>query len=752
MTDGFSGETNRTGDLSQIRAIFSNEIRQLVLSPISWVAIAFFVAYLGYNYIAAFESAIRMDFADSGASRAHVVLTGSQGLHARVLDIIFLLIPLITMGVLSREYSSGSVKLLLSSPVNIHSIIIGKFLALSSFVILMMSVIFGLIVLASLLIINVDVPHALSGLLGVGLLSMAYMSIGLFMSSISKNQFVAVIATITLLGILDFIGFIGQRIPVVDEIAHWLSISGRAYDFINGLVRTDDVTYFVLLTICFTSLAYFRMFSQVTHVKPIKLYASYIGACLAAISVGLISSNYHLSTDIDVTRFKNNLPAEGVREILWEEDRGIIAYVYVNAIEPRASSLIPAYQKRTSERLFGMFERLVGPVTVEYHFYYPDLEETTIVDAREFARQNRLDFDRFIRSSELPEYLNIESEQFNHLIALETVGSKAVLRTYPDMQFFPLESAIAAGIVVLDQGKVTLYYDEERTGSRPATRNSSGSADYYAMTTERDRRHALVNHGFQFVSATICETPAEPDGVIMVAPGALSLSSEERQCLAEYFGAGGSGLIALDELSAGTTIDWIPGVGISLGERAQTKEGSDGLQFGRLTSAAMELGISAPEVYRGKGVFLVSNPVRIDRVVSTDFQVTDLINLDPAAFEPEDTLSEDENVRRVAVALEREVNGRKQRIIVIGDSDFMSSASADRRRPNARLNLPIHHRFFNFVSGGSLPVNVGRPLAIDNRTRLDLTDLDYLRLALLLIIPFGILGTFGLVYFRRKRA
>lgn len=161
------------------------------------------------------------------------LLAGYDGVFAQMLNYLYLYIPLLTMGLMSRELSSGSIKLLYSSPVSNLQIVLGKYLSV---------VVYGLILVCILLlplfftiftIKDPDIPLMFTALLGVFLTICAYGAIGLFMSTITKYQVVAAIGTLAILAVLNFIGGVGQDIDFVPGF-DLLVVDFRAFKDIPG--------------------------------------------------------------------------------------------------------------------------------------------------------------------------------------------------------------------------------------------------------------------------------------------------------------------------------------------------------------------------------------------------------------------------------------------------------------------------------------------------------------------------------------
>lgn len=151
------------------------------------------------------------------------------------------------MGLISRETASGSIKLAYSSPVTSGQIVLGKYLAAIGFGCCLMLVPIASAIYGGLVIPSFDWAPVLVALLGLYLLICAYCAIGLFMSSLTTYQVVAAVGTLIILAILNFVGNIGQEYDFIRELTYWLSINGRTIDMLNGVIRSEDVIYFVVV-------------------------------------------------------------------------------------------------------------------------------------------------------------------------------------------------------------------------------------------------------------------------------------------------------------------------------------------------------------------------------------------------------------------------------------------------------------------------------------------------------------------------
>ncbi|HJY23412.1 MAG TPA: ABC transporter permease subunit, partial [Hanamia sp.] len=213
--------------MKKIFKIARLELNILFYSPIAWLLVIIFGVQAGLTFteiLYAQETSQQLERPLQVLSK--VLFAGDNGLFKAVQDTLYLYIPLLTMGLLSRETSSGSIKLLLSSPVKISEIVFGKFLSIVIYSFLLIVVLTLYVVAAHFSIEALDVQFVIGGLLGLFLLACAYAAIGLFMSSLTSYQVVAAISTLAVLAGLNFIGQIGQDYDLVRDITYWVSISG----------------------------------------------------------------------------------------------------------------------------------------------------------------------------------------------------------------------------------------------------------------------------------------------------------------------------------------------------------------------------------------------------------------------------------------------------------------------------------------------------------------------------------------------
>jgi ABC-2 type transport system permease protein len=176
---------------------------------------------------------------------------------------LFFFIPALTMGLLSEETRSGTIELLLTKPISDWQVILGKFMA--ALVLICIALAFTLPFYITVATLGpLDHGTVWSGYLGLILMSATYVGIGLFASSLSRNQIVAFLIAL-LIGIFFHVifgqlaagmsGFLGGLFSYLNLFTHFESVS-------RGVIDTKDLIYFLSLIALSLILAESRLTSR----------------------------------------------------------------------------------------------------------------------------------------------------------------------------------------------------------------------------------------------------------------------------------------------------------------------------------------------------------------------------------------------------------------------------------------------------------------------------------------------------------
>jgi ABC-2 type transport system permease protein len=215
--------------MRQALLIFNKEFKDYFVSPIAYIVIALFVFVTGVLFFSTFFVYGQVDL---------------RRFFNLLPFILALVVPIITMRLFSEELNVGSYEILLTLPVTFQDIIMGKFLAAVAFVIAMMVPTFAYPVCISFLG-DLDWGVVAGSYIGAILLGASYAAIGLFASSLTRNQIIACIVGIVICAILAIVDkmlfFFPQNILAV---VSYLSSAIHFENIAKGIIDTRDILYF----------------------------------------------------------------------------------------------------------------------------------------------------------------------------------------------------------------------------------------------------------------------------------------------------------------------------------------------------------------------------------------------------------------------------------------------------------------------------------------------------------------------------
>jgi ABC-2 type transport system permease protein len=231
-----------------VLAIANKEFRSYFASPIAYILIGLFSLLFGwffYVFLMAFvqQSEQMMQFGGGGGANVNQMMI--RGLFQNTAVIILFVMPMITMRTYSEEKRSGTIELLLTSPVTDPEIIVGKFLGALALYGAMLFV--TMIYIAILFRIgNPEWRPIIAGYVGLLLMGGCFLSTGLFISSLTKNQIVAGFLTFATFLMLWVINWMGESSgPTTRDVLNYLSITEHFDDFSRGIIDTKHVVYYL---------------------------------------------------------------------------------------------------------------------------------------------------------------------------------------------------------------------------------------------------------------------------------------------------------------------------------------------------------------------------------------------------------------------------------------------------------------------------------------------------------------------------
>jgi len=221
--------------MKNIAAIFTREFTNYFISVIAYIVLIVFIGVSGFIFAIVMVSGGR-----NQASSGFVidVLFGNMSVT------LLFLMPLLTMRLFAEEKRSGTIELLMTSPVKDTEVVIGKFLASLALLLMMLFLTF-IFPIQVTQFGNPDFGPILSGYLGLVLLGASFLAVGIMVSSMTKNQIVAASTSWGILLLLWIIGFLSNQAGRIGDIFGYLSLIEHFQDFSRGVIGIKHLLYYL---------------------------------------------------------------------------------------------------------------------------------------------------------------------------------------------------------------------------------------------------------------------------------------------------------------------------------------------------------------------------------------------------------------------------------------------------------------------------------------------------------------------------
>lgn len=234
--------------MSNVLAVARKEVRAYFASPIAYVVIGMFALMFGFFFYSLLLYFDRQSLQAGGFGGGPTVNVNEQLIRPVFLNatVIFLFVlPLVTMRTYAEEKRSGTMELLLTAPLTDLQIILGKFFGAMGLYAAMLAVTFihiGLLFAFG----NPEWRPVATTYLGLLLMGGCFISVGLLISSLTKNQIVAGMATFGVFLMLWVINWIASFMgPTTQTVLNYLSITDHLDDFTKGVLDTKHLVYYV---------------------------------------------------------------------------------------------------------------------------------------------------------------------------------------------------------------------------------------------------------------------------------------------------------------------------------------------------------------------------------------------------------------------------------------------------------------------------------------------------------------------------
>ena len=715
------------------------ELQSLFYSPVAWLILIVFTIQCSFAFTGVVDANVVRKAMGYGVGNLTLdIYAGLHGFFKTLQEYLYLYIPLLTMGLMSGELSSGSIKLLYSSPVRNSQIILGKYLSMLVYGLVLIGIICVYVIYSAFVVKQLDVSMVLTGLLGVYLLICAYAAIGLFMSSITSYQVVAAMGTLAIFALLNVIKGIGQNIDFVREITYWLSINGRCNEFVRGMICSEDLLYFLIVIVLFLTLSILRL-KAIRQKTPWKIsLGKYTAVVIVAVVIGYFSARPSLKCFYDATRTKQQTLTENSQKILNMAAGGLTMTTYVNCLDEFNWTGEPG-NRLYDQRQFEQYTRFKPEIKMQYVYFYdksqnerlyslnPGLTDREIMVKLSVAQG--LDTNMYLRPEELKQIIDLSSED-NHVVRVleRENGRKVFLRMFRDMWIYPSEAEVSAAIRQLVDDELPIVGFLTSHGVRNSEK--AGDRDYRYFVQERVYRRALINQGFAIKNVNLDDEIPEQVNILVIADMQTALSPGEMESLEKYIAQGGNLIIAGDVGRASVMNPIIASLGVQFMTGQIVQQNKDFMMDLVFAKPQEDLGnLSYMFDALGERVITMPGCVGLKYEQKPGFTITPLLmsetrgcwnEVETTNFIDEEAklnvnVGEVEQAYPLALALFREIAGKQQKIVILGDADCMSNAEmkANRDRVNAGNGMFILG-IFNWLTDGEFPIDVRRPATPDN--------------------------------------
>lgn len=766
--------------------IAKTELRNLFYSPVAWFLAIVFMIQGAIFYTSPLAMTANWQelllknnprWRDWGEQSMTLgMFLGPDGIFMNVLQNLYLFVPLLTMGLISRETNNGTIKLLYSSPVKVREIVLGKFLAIMTYNAVLLLLVGVFMVSGAFNIRSVDYGMLLSAALGFYLMLCAYTAIGMFMSSLTTYQIVSAIATFVTIFILGRIGSLWQKYDFVRDLTYFLSLSGRTGKMLQGLITTKDVIYFIAVIYMFLGFTYLRLTGALAFIPWYRKALRYLAVIGSALLVGYVTSRPALVGYWDTTAAQINTVHARTQEIIKQlgKDR-VEVTLYNNILGGGVTQGLPEGRNTYLSTLWEPYTRFKPDIDFKYVDYYDfDAEKNDSSMYKTFPHKSLkeiagiiadglgADLSRFGAGEELRKTIDLRPENYRLVMQLKYKGQTTFLRTFDDNKFWPAEQQVDAAFRrLIDGGSPKVRYI---TGHLERNINKSGEREFQLHSGYRENRYALVNQGFDVdtLSLEYQDIPSDVK-ILVLADPKTELEQPSLNKLRQYIENGGNMLILGEPGKQQTLNPLLQQIGVQLMEGNLVEITQNemphmvrpymtpfGLEMAeeddliRCKKDGDSLKWLMPGVvgvsYTAGGPFTV-NPVMMG-VPQTWLKAGNLVtDSTPPVFTPAE--GDRRGTFPAVLALTRKLGSRQQRVIVCGDADMLSNLRSG--------GASVGRALYSWLDENAFPIYTPRPDPADNKLTISAKGARALGIVYTWVLPALILLIGILLLIRRKR-
>ncbi|MFV1984285.1 MAG: ABC transporter permease subunit [Thiohalomonadales bacterium] len=241
-----------------IWSIATRELRSLFLTPLAWAILAITQFILCLFFLKSVEVYLTIQpKLEANNSDPGITAFIAESLYGSAAFILMMIVPLLTMRLISSERQNKTLTLLFSAPLSMTEIILGKYFGVILFLLIMIAMI-SIMPLTVLIGGSLDFGLLFSNLMGLFLILSTFAAIGLYISTITNNPILSAVISFTSLLLLNLIDLLAT-VDNPSGLFAYISLRSHLNNLFTGFFKSSDVIYYLLLIVTFIILSIRRL-------------------------------------------------------------------------------------------------------------------------------------------------------------------------------------------------------------------------------------------------------------------------------------------------------------------------------------------------------------------------------------------------------------------------------------------------------------------------------------------------------------
>lgn len=773
----------------------------MFFSPLAWASILVLMVMFCFEYIGVLTAHVNREAL--GGSRlfdvkdltfAMTVSGPKGGLVSRLLEIhCKFILPFLFIGIISRDYASGTIRLIQSSPILIRDFVWGKFLGVAAFCLLIVGLFSIVLSALALSVTSPDILLLLWALFCVFIYFVFLASICIFSSSLSKHPIVGGLISLLIILVFDFIDGIGQA-SVFGDLFYPLSHQAIIMRLHDGGVDVNDLVTLGIFLLMFVSLTIVNMENGVkSRSVPQKLFRFSMVVSAAILVIAVLP--YTPLAVFDVTRTKTQTLHPTMQRILHQMDKGPLEVThYVNILAPGGG--LP-FSSRSDGRpavrydLWRKYMLYKKDIKINFKYYWgadtanPDVRRmlkaygnrsNPVKDVAEImADTYGFDLSTIPTLGEISKEIDINREDGNiHLIKLRYDGRETIVRCLRNGLQLPADEHLYPAFERLITGrKKELFFSMDGNPK-------SVYLIKHNIIVDKDNKRSWINTGPLMDSIRLSSQAlsAEAKSLVVLGPR-QPLTDTALARIKKFIDDGGNLIIAAEpeykqfaqplldyvgvKVKDGVIVQPIPSFGSQSVLGFVSKGAYPYLRY-LDSNRVLYKQIHVDTVY---AKFEVCAGLDVSRVAgftvvplfysvpNISWHVPVVHNYDSLYFQVSRKPGDENGSFPIMSLLTREVKGKRQNIIVSGDASFVSMTF---RTMSSKIEpflldayFSLNQDLLSLMTNGVYPADLFRENTSDTSIKADKKGAYLQQVIILYLLPLLILIAGIIVLIKRKR-